>query len=256
MGKDGASPPLFHLAEEDSDDFLIAAHDIKGFFVNADCTETDNIVISGFAKKSIRANKKVSDVELRVINPTQDVIGLYYIGRMGLCGAVRYEDDVDDQDFIATFYGHCLPFPEAGAIWRRWAMDLPIAEGEWATYPVEAHRSWLHVVQQCWFTTGHFAKRYGTKKLGYIDGRKIHSGSGFYCALGESINGPGGYFGSTLDGLADCLTNSDIAKKPFSLVWEDFYNSAERMGSSLAMSLVGILQEFGVEVTLRSTPKL
>jgi RNAse (barnase) inhibitor barstar len=43
------------------------------------------------------------------------------------------------------------------------------------------------------------------KPVYLIDGEKIHSLDDLYRALGEAINGPGGYFGSNLDALDDCL---------------------------------------------------
>ncbi|MGK5643322.1 barstar family protein, partial [Streptomyces sp. URMC 126] len=36
-----------------------------------------------------------------------------------------------------------------------------------------------------------------------LDGRHITDVDGFYCALGEAVNGPGGYFGWNPDALED-----------------------------------------------------
>jgi RNAse (barnase) inhibitor barstar len=38
-----------------------------------------------------------------------------------------------------------------------------------------------------------------------IPGERITSLEAFYRVIGEAINGPGGYFGTNLDALADCL---------------------------------------------------
>ncbi|GEN76096.1 barstar family protein [Chryseobacterium hagamense] len=38
-----------------------------------------------------------------------------------------------------------------------------------------------------------------------IDGNNFHNLDGFYCTLGEEINGIGGYFGRQLYALYDCL---------------------------------------------------
>ncbi|MEU7066324.1 barstar family protein [Streptomyces sp. NPDC046161] len=38
-----------------------------------------------------------------------------------------------------------------------------------------------------------------------IDGARVHSLQDFWTALGEAVNGPGGYFGRGLDSLTDCL---------------------------------------------------
>ena len=45
---------------------------------------------------------------------------------------------------------------------------------------------------------------------------------GFYCAIGEAINGPGGYFGVNADDLHDCVVMGRAgAANPFRLVWHD-----------------------------------
>lgn len=38
-----------------------------------------------------------------------------------------------------------------------------------------------------------------------LDGRGVTDRAAFYTALGAALNGPGGYYGSNLDALADCL---------------------------------------------------
>jgi RNAse (barnase) inhibitor barstar len=38
-----------------------------------------------------------------------------------------------------------------------------------------------------------------------IAGDRIRSAEDFYIVIGEAVNGPGGYFGSNLDALSDCL---------------------------------------------------
>ncbi|MEV7345559.1 barstar family protein [Streptomyces sp. NPDC093544] len=55
----------------------------------------------------------------------------------------------------------------------------------------------------------------------HLDGRHITDARGFFCALGEAVNGPGGYFGWGLDALNDCLRGRWGAATPFTLVWHD-----------------------------------
>jgi RNAse (barnase) inhibitor barstar len=38
-----------------------------------------------------------------------------------------------------------------------------------------------------------------------IDGSRIRSLEDFWLAMGEAVNGPGGYFGRNLDAFSDCL---------------------------------------------------
>lgn len=251
MSESGSVIPLYRLVEEESGKVIIAAHEISGFFVESDRAQADDILIFGSAREPVRLGKDLSDVELRVVNSFGKAIGSYYIGRVGLRSMFEGEGSLGQGGFVATFYGHTCPYAAAEAIWRRWASGSPLVKGEWVRHPAESHDSWLHVVQNSWFETGHAAKRYGVGEICVIDGRQILSESSFYCALGESVNGPGGYFGSTLDGLADCLASSRSASAPFKLVWEHFSSAQERMGASLAASAMDVLREFGVEVTTR-----
>jgi RNAse (barnase) inhibitor barstar len=52
-----------------------------------------------------------------------------------------------------------------------------------------------------------------------LDGQFVTDIEGFYCAIGEAINGPGGYFGWNLDALHDCLRGGFGTRRPFRLVW-------------------------------------
>lgn len=48
-----------------------------------------------------------------------------------------------------------------------------------------------------------------------IDGSQVRDLPGFLCALGEAINGPGGYFGLSLSSLEDCLFGTFGVTLPF-----------------------------------------
>jgi RNAse (barnase) inhibitor barstar len=55
-----------------------------------------------------------------------------------------------------------------------------------------------------------------------LDGRHVTSQDAFYCAVGEAVNGPGGYFGWNLDALNDCLSGGFGAETPLTLEWSSF----------------------------------
>jgi RNAse (barnase) inhibitor barstar len=83
-----------------------------------------------------------------------------------------------------------------------------------------------------------------------IDGREILDSKSFYCAIGEAVNGPGGYFGSTLDGLADCLRGSRTGTLRLRISWPESSASKEGMGADLFFTVVDLLREFDAEVEL------
>ncbi|WP_257041752.1 barstar family protein [Streptomyces sp. TLI_55] len=83
-----------------------------------------------------------------------------------------------------------------------------------------------------------------------LDGRRAVDINGFYCALGEAINGPGGYFGWNLAAVDDCLRGGFGAKPPFTLEWlhsntvSSGLISAPAAGSDSAADLQILLEIF------------
>src|SRR5262245_12196182 len=68
------------------------------------------------------------------------------------------------------------------------------------------------------------------KPVYVIDGEKIHDLNDLYRALGEAINGPGGYFGSNLDALDDCLYGGfGTPKGGFVIEWRNSATSRARL---------------------------
>nr|WP_307645622.1 barstar family protein [Nocardia uniformis] len=92
-----------------------------------------------------------------------------------------------------------------------------------------------------------------------MDGRAVTDIVSFYCALGETINGPGGYFGWNLDALWDCLRGGWGASSPFTLEWLHSDVAREHLlthpgvdaGQTLFDLLLKILDDNGIEVILR-----
>ncbi|MFE9466837.1 barstar family protein [Streptomyces virginiae] len=93
-----------------------------------------------------------------------------------------------------------------------------------------------------------------------LDGRHIVDRDTFYCAIGEAINGPGGYFGWNLDALNDCLGGGWGATTPFTLHWESSTETRARLVERVPVGgrevvlfdlLMEIFEERGVSVILR-----
>lgn len=82
-----------------------------------------------------------------------------------------------------------------------------------------------------------------------LDGRHIVDQDSFYCAIGEAVNGPGGYFGWNLDALDDCLRGGWGATTPFTLNWD--YAAEAKARFSLFDVLLEIFEERGVSVEMR-----
>ncbi len=123
----------------------------------------------------------------------------------------------------------------AGAVWelvRTGRLDRP---GLWRSY---GRRAWLSVA----------LKRGVRGQAGVLDGRDLVDVDAVYCALGEAVNGPGGYYGWNLDAVADCLRGGWGATPPFTLRWQGSDVAAQRVPEFGA--LLTVLREGGVDVRL------
>jgi RNAse (barnase) inhibitor barstar len=94
----------------------------------------------------------------------------------------------------------------------------------------------------------------------HLRGAGITDRASCYAALGEAVNGPGGYYGGNLDALADCLRGGFGAEPPFTLVWHEAAVARQLLtgrveiagrGLSYFEALVHTLREGGVTVLLR-----
>lgn len=239
--------PLFRLIDEESQDVLLTAEDVEGFFVKPEQDPSGTFTFVGVHQMHL-TKKRIESAELEVVNHQQERIGAYHIGRTSLLAPDPDKGTHGQKEEECSFFGYTCEYPKAGEIWRRWASGIPIERGEWAKYSAEYHECWLHVAQTAWFAAHRNAARYGTDDLVSIDGSSIPTKSSFYCALGEAVNGPGGYFGSNLDALADCLSSSQEVKHPFSVTWDNFSSSRKKLGEEFVVATVGVLEEFGVSV--------
>ena len=91
-----------------------------------------------------------------------------------------------------------------------------------------------------------------------IDGSAISSPADFYTEIGRAVNGPGGYFGSNLDALADCLRGGFGTPESgeFEFVWRD--SAATRAQLSVSATdeppmldrIVEVFSDVGVPLVL------
>lgn len=243
---------LYRLIEDEAQHEILTARDLVGFFAEPSGEASPPVRMIGTSLLLERAPTHFYDVELQVLDYRREIIGAYYIGEVEVVEA-QPSSLVDGTDLEMSLQGYSLPFPHAGEIWRRWASGGPRGVGEWRKLPPEWHLSWLHVAQTAWFQAGRLATRYEPKPSYVIDGNGIANTDSFFCALGEAINGPGGYFGSGLDALADCLSHATAGEHSFELVCRNFDVSEMSMSRSDLDSIVGVFQEFGVRLLVRTS---
>jgi len=86
-----------------------------------------------------------------------------------------------------------------------------------------------------------------------IRGSRIHSRADFFAEIGYAVNGAGGYFGSNLDALADCLgggygTPEDT---PFRFVLTDSADVKESLDADTWLGLLEVFGHSAVQLVLR-----
>ncbi|MFI5910137.1 barstar family protein [Dactylosporangium sp. NPDC051541] len=150
------------------------------------------------------------------------------------------------------------PLPAgAEAIWDLWQSGGPATANLWAGHDRDLRDAWSMAAMS------HHRHRGPDRTGGTIelDGAHVTDVEGFCCAIGEAVNGPGGYFGGDLDALHDCLAGGFGARPPFRLVWHDAAVARQRLvadydrrrwDSGVTFDiLTGLLEEHGVILELR-----
>jgi RNAse (barnase) inhibitor barstar len=127
--------------------------------------------------------------------------------------------DPERVDIVAE-WGHDSPQSGARHIWERWRTARPDKINQCAEYRSEGRREWLIVVGRSSFRQTRPVDR-PAGGVYHLDGAHVIDETSFYLAVGEAINGPGGYFGWNLDALNDCLYGGFGATTPFTLIWSD-----------------------------------
>jgi barstar (barnase inhibitor) len=156
---------------------------------------------------------------------------------------------------VDVSWGEPLP---AGVldILEHWRTGRPLRRNLWAGYDREMRHWWAGVA--CGNQSGAADRPAGSTYD--LDGRFVTDIEGFYCALGEAINGPGGYFGWNLGAVHDCLGGGFGAQAPFRLVWHDSavarehlvagYDRRELAPATTLEDLLAMLAEDRVEIDL------
>ncbi|MCO1575107.1 barstar family protein [Crossiella sp. SN42] len=152
-----------------------------------------------------------------------------------------------------------VPLPTSALdILEHWPAGPPDRPNLWVGYDEDLRYEWIDAAN------GHHRSGAPNRPAGAtyeLDGRFVTDIAGFYCALGEAINGPGGYFGGNFDALHDCLSDGYGARTPFRLVWRDsavarahLVAGYDRRRRSPAITLEDVLELFAehhVDVDLR-----
>ncbi|MEV5596927.1 barstar family protein [Streptomyces sp. NPDC052496] len=155
------------------------------------------------------------------------------------------------------------PFPQiptwARPLRTRWLTAPPTEPNLWAAYPAREREQWFDIVRERGCRRSRHTPDRPPGHVYDLDGRHITDDTALYCALGEAINGPGGYFGGCLNALSDCLSGRFGATTPFTLRWHHSHVARRHLSHLLTPDgsrysafeeVVAVLEERGVDVVL------
>lgn len=85
-----------------------------------------------------------------------------------------------------------------------------------------------------------------------IDGSRIGSKAEFFTEIGRAVNGDGGYFGSNLDALADCLRGGFGTPEDgkFRFVLTDYKHVKDALGEDAWRTLLSVFLDEHVDLRL------
>ncbi|MEV4134723.1 hypothetical protein AB0J72_21445 [Dactylosporangium sp. NPDC049742] len=102
-------------------------------------------------------------------------------------------------------------------LYDMWRAGGPAAPNQWAGLERSDRYLWVGAAQAHRIHAPD--KPAGT--VYHLDGRHVTDYDAFYCAIGEAINGPGGWFGGDGFWLHECAVGDAGATPGFRLVWHD-----------------------------------
>ncbi|MFM9265030.1 barstar family protein [Tychonema sp. BBK16] len=101
----------------------------------------------------------------------------------------------------------------------------PQSLNEWCPLDEAGRRSWLNYASRRFFDTGGVLVSKAPGRVIILDGSLVDTLLGFYCAIGEAVNGPGGYFGRSMEAFDDCLFSGFGLEYPYTIVWRESQGS-------------------------------
>lgn len=189
----------------------------------------------------------LGEISLEVLGSGGEPIGFYQLlsAELELTGGAA--DGSLGATVVAWITGS-VPHADAEPVWDAWRLAPPAARNLWARLPAGPRSAWLHVVSSYRPNDPLRHGEPGTARV--LDGRHVTDLTSFYCAIGEALNGPGGYFGSNPMALVDCLRGGWGADSGFTLIWERADVARAHLGEHLDV-LLRLFDEAGTDVVLR-----
>ena len=146
-----------------------------------------------------------------ILNQNQEIIGISEIGSIELLAKSTQNKK---NAFLTLKVRNRPSYQGVEKIWKLKVSNNLNKKGLWKSLTEQEKWGWLEVALK-----SHLKDKKDITKTIIIEGKDITDYPSFYCALGESANGPGGYFGWNLDALYDCLIGGWGIIFPAKVLW-------------------------------------
>ncbi|MEU2601556.1 barstar family protein [Streptomyces hirsutus] len=256
-------------SDEDDSDFWGFAHEAEGFFTplpdeeGARRVHLEGCLLQGGLLKSVdhvgSRRAMAGNAWFALLDGEGATMGSYFVNEVTVVDVKPSARGDDLVDLTVTLWcDNALSGAER--VWDLIRTGHLNRTGMWHELAPEERHAWLSVA--LWSRE---YQRQGKPdapagQVFTLDGRHIVDRDSFYCAIGEAINGPGGYFGWNLDALNDCLRGGWGATTPFTLYWDSSAGARARLAECVPAGdrevvlfdlLLEIFEERGVSVFLR-----
>ncbi|MFD7408618.1 barstar family protein [Streptomyces sp. NPDC059866] len=216
-------------SDEDDADFWGFAHEAEGLFTplpeeeGARRVHLAGCLPRGGLLKSLdhigTRRAMAGNAWLHVLDTAGATMGSYFVNDLVVIDVQPSAHGPGRVDLTTTLWCENA-LPGSDEVWDLLRTGRLNRTGLWHGVTPEDRKAWLSVA--LWSREYH---RQGKSDAPAgqeftVDGRHVVDIDSFYCAIGEAVNGPGGYFGWNLDALDDCLRGGWGAATPFTLRWE------------------------------------
>lgn len=216
-------------SDEDDDEFWGFVRDANGLFEPQEdglrqvellgCSPQGKFLTSLDHLGSRRA--RAGGAHLALLDVEGIEMGSYFVSGVTATAArpSRHGDDLFDVE-VRLWCDELLP--GVAEIWDLLRTGNLDRKGMWEDLDAVGQKAWLSVAlwSRKYQRRGH-PEDASSGRVVTLDGRQVTDINSFYCALGEAVNGPGGYFGWNLAAVDDCLRGGFGVKAPFTLEWLD-----------------------------------
>ncbi|WP_052410392.1 barstar family protein [Paenibacillus durus] len=215
----------YSIVDDESNLIVGTCDDIVG--LSGECTTSDEnesfhkIILENFQIAQTfkeycnKTKSSVTNIQLCVMDIKGNSMGSYYFSlRVPLYFQKNgYGDKLIYVELIGTLLTKASK--EALEIWEVWRQSLPTSTNLWFSLSKEQREGWLEVVRL--YSKGSSNQQDEQHGVYSFDATYVTDSTSFFCALGEAINGPGGYFGFDLLSLEDCLCGGFGVMPPFTI---------------------------------------